>query len=219
MGRKKTRYTRADIKRLDASDIKRLKRPAMRTLVRQAREIYDKQAKIFDKHSSRVYSHALEQVKEYYDQWGRKDINRLTLSDLRREIAHLQKFFQSQGATVSGATAIQKEQDIRIFGEDERGNPIKRLTLDQRRRYWSLYNEFMLYKNEAYSRIYSTIVQQQLGQMAIERKGIGNDESPFTREDFNELERRIDDARKQEWEKNDYDGTRERNILSGKRSD
>lgn len=192
-----------------------MKNDELRPLVRRMRELYTKQADILNKYSSTIYSHSLDLIQEYYEEYPQTAVSRMKQNDMRRELFRLQDFFQSQSSTVKGSKEIQKEQDIRIFGEDLLGRPKKRMTLQQRKDFWAAYNEFKnSMKADAFARLGSNRVQQFLGAMKMEskeRKG-----SPFTAFDLVELRKRLEEDRKyNEWEKNDYE--RSSNVHSGKR--
>lgn len=51
-------------------------------------------------------------------------------------------FFKSKTSTIEGTNKVNLEQDIRIFGVDEDGTPKKRMSNDERKEYWKVYNEF-----------------------------------------------------------------------------
>lgn len=83
------------------------------------------------------------------------------------ELAREQSFFQSQTSTLTGIQELNREQDSRIFGIDDEGNPRGTMSPDERRRYWELYNEFQSQKNVESSRFGSNDTQRMLGEMML----------------------------------------------------
>ena len=61
---------------------------------------------------------------------------------LLQEIARYQAVFESETSTVEGIKAINREQDARIFGVDETGQPKGKMSNEERREFWSLYEEY-----------------------------------------------------------------------------
>lgn len=53
----------------------------------------------------------------------------------------MQEFFLAKSSTVKGWREIGLQQDIRLFGTDENGNPLNRLTDAERIKFWSIYHE------------------------------------------------------------------------------
>ena len=86
---------------------------------------------------------------------GRKAYNTLVMG-----YAQMQSFFRGKTSTVEGIEQFNKEQDERIFG-----NTHDRMTEDQRKEFWNLYNEFMNQNPNATSKYGSNVVQQMLADM------------------------------------------------------
>lgn len=63
-------------------------------------------------------------------------------NSLLAEFAKYQQFFEDKTSTIEGIIEENRKQDVRIFGEDEYGNPLGTLTKDQRVDFWSAYMEF-----------------------------------------------------------------------------
>lgn len=61
---------------------------------------------------------------------------------LLAEFAKYQQFFEDKTSTVEGILEENREQDKRIFGVDDEGNPLGTLTKDQRVDFWSAWSEF-----------------------------------------------------------------------------
>ena len=84
---------------------------------------------------------------------------------LLQEIARYQSILEAKSATVEGAREINREQDIRIFGVDESGKPRDTFTKDERREYWSLYEEYEKYDPTYGSRYGSETTQQVIADL------------------------------------------------------
>ena len=84
---------------------------------------------------------------------------------LLQEIARYQSILEAQSATVEGAREINREQDIRIFGVDESGEPKETFTNDERKEYWSLYEEYEKFDPTYGSRYGSSTTQQVIADM------------------------------------------------------
>ena len=146
----------------------------------------------------------------------KKSPSRVNKADANAELQRYAKFLRSESSTVAGARKIMREQDARIFGTDESGKPLQRMTNKQRADFWSLYDEFLTGESTAalgYLR-YSSL-QQEIGKYIKDRprkrdtktgKFIGFD-----------LGQAISDLKKI-LEADDYD-TSDESILSGGRID
>lgn len=71
-----------------------------------------------------------------------KEIYGLNRNKLLLEMARYIKFFNDQTSTEEGIKKVNREQDLRIFGADSRGRPLKTMTTQERFMYWTLYEEF-----------------------------------------------------------------------------
>ena len=87
---------------------------------------------------------------------------------LLQEIARYQAIFESQTSTVEGIREVNREQDARIFGVDESGQPKATLNPEERKEFWSLFEEYEKF-DPGYSGKYgSSTVQQLIGDMYVE---------------------------------------------------
>lgn len=210
------RLTKKKLLSLEPSQIGKLKAPELRELLRGARNLYTAQEKKFKKYENSVFSPALDKMQNFYDDGGKQNVSRMRVSKMRNEIFRLQEFFDSDTSTIPGARKVAIEQDKRIFGETDAGKPQKRMTLEQRTNFWSLYKEFTSLESESYVRnMGSNTIQQFLGQMVIESKKFDGD-LEMDRGTFNELKRRLEERQEQEeWEMSNYEyGDSE--VFSGK---
>lgn len=207
------KITKRNFLKLDPSQIGKLKAPELRELLRGVRNLFTQQEKKFNKYNKSVYSPALDKMQDFYEEKGKRAPSRMNINQMRNELFRLQDFFGSDTSTVPGARRAQKEQDIRIFGEDSRGRPKFRMTTDQRADFWRAFAE---YKNlrPADVQEQSNIVQQAIGQILIE-----NDKIDFSMKTFNQIMDKIEDRRvRLNWEMNEnYDNTEP--VFSGKRPD
>lgn len=208
------RLTKKNFINMSPSEIGKLKAPELRELLRGARNLFSQQEKKFERYSKTVYSHSYEKMKDYYEDHGQKAASRMNINQMRGELYQLQDFFQSESSTVPGARKIQKEQDIRIFGEDSRGRPKKRMTVEQRTNFWRIYEE---YKNLRPADVYeqSSIVQQQLGEMMVK---FVNDNLDFdlNMATLHELGERIEAERSNtSWEMDVDDDELDESVFSG----
>ena len=166
MARKIT-YSR--LKSMSETEISKLstKDGSAQEMLRQFREKFRYREKAFNRAGKNVYSPALEKMEDYYDRNGERSPEKMTVHQIRSELFHIQEFFKSKTGDVKGAREVMREQDIRIFGENARGNPVKRMTIEERTKFWSVYEEFLsIYKNA--EAVYgSEKIQQYLGSLTI----------------------------------------------------
>lgn len=93
---------------------------------------------------------------------SRQSIKDMTRNQLILEIARYQKFFNDKTSSLEGIKEVNREQDIRIFGQDRRGRPRKRMTEEERKRFWSLYEEYLNQDPTASSKYGSESIQQMV---------------------------------------------------------
>lgn len=215
------KVTKKSLLNLQPSDISKMKNPELRALLRGARQLYTQQENVLNRYSQQVYSHAYELMKDYYEENGTKSVSRMRQSELRGEIFRLQEFFDSQSATVPGARKIALEQDKRIFGETKTGKPKRRMSVEQRKNFWSAYDEYKNIHSESYVRnMGSNTIQQMLAEIAIESATFDEDFDDgnwFTADMLADLDRRVQERKESEdWETSGYDNF-DGNVHSGKR--
>lgn len=88
---------------------------------------------------------------------------------LVHEFARYQAFFESKSSSKTGIRDIEREQDIRIFGADENGNPRATLSRDDRMRFWALYAEYANSHAVEVTRYGSDRIQQMIAEFAIQK--------------------------------------------------
>lgn len=95
---------------------------------------------------------------------GKTPVSKMNYWQITAEVGKYHNFWSMKGSTESGAREINREQDIRIFGTDRYGRPIRTMTREERVQFWSLYSEFQnQYKAESI-RYDSTRLQQMIGE-------------------------------------------------------
>lgn len=166
MARKIT-YSR--LKSMSETEISKLstKDGSAQEMLRQFREKFRYREKAFNRAGKNVYSPALEKMEDYYDRNGERSPEKMTVHQIRSELFHIQEFFKSKTGDVKGAREVMREQDIRIFGENSRGNPVKRMTIEERTKFWSVYEEFLSTYKNAEAVYGSEKIQQYLGSLTI----------------------------------------------------
>lgn len=213
------KITKKDFVNMSSASIDKLKNPGLREILRGARQLYTQQEAKFSEYSSTIYSPALDKMQDYYEENGKKAISRMRRKELTNEIYRLQEFFEAKSSTIPGVRKIQKEQDERIFGIDEKTNkPRHRMTIQQREDFWSAYDEFVSMQKASYIRnMGSDVVQQYLGQIMIEAEKTRGGGFEFSVGTFQELKRRLEEEReKEDWEMSGYEYTDD-DVHSGKR--
>ena len=170
------KITYSQLKKMSSSEISSLntKDGSAQEMLRQFREKFRFRMKAFDRAGKNVYSPALEKMESYYDRNGVQSPESMNVNRIRSELFHIQEFFNSKTADVKGAREVMREQDARIFGTNERGTPIKRMTIEERTKFWSVYEEFLKTYKNAEALYGSDKIQQYLGDLTLkDRKKSG----------------------------------------------
>lgn len=89
-----------------------------------------------------VYSHAFARYIENQPLRTAADIQAMNKNQLIHQFIVYQNFFTAKTSSIEGIARVNRAQDARIFGVNKRGLPKRRMTEDQRRKYWELYDEF-----------------------------------------------------------------------------
>lgn len=168
------RITYAKIKSMDASEISKLDQRHAAELLRQFREKFRYRQKAFDRAGKNVYSPAMEKMEGYYERNGVQSPESMNVNRIRSELFHIQEFFNSKTADVSGARKVMREQDARIFGVNERGVPRYRMTIEERTKFWAVYEEYLNTFKADEARYGSDKIQQFLGDITIDDRGRKN---------------------------------------------
>lgn len=91
-------------------------------------------------------------------------LTEMTRNQLIMEFARYAKFFNDVTSTEKGIKKVNLEQDIRIFGKNKRGRPLRTMTRAERKRYWELYGEYLNQNPTHTSKFGSETIQQQIAE-------------------------------------------------------
>ena len=183
------RVTYDYIRNLDPAEVSKMSKREIVSLLKQVRGKYETRAKSLDKYSDKVYSPAKEKMDFYYKAYGKIALSNISRNRAYNEIFQIQQFFKAKTSDLKGAREVMRDQDARIFGLTKSGRPKKRMTTEQRTRFWSLYKEFInTDKIAEYVFGYSNILQE-LGNIVINEPGGNNIEV------FDKLEERLQKRR------------------------
>lgn len=188
------RLSLQSFKKMSQDDIKGLSRKEAQNLLREARNLYYKRAATLEKYVGKgnFYSPAYENpgfknkkgdkrgmgIKAWYEEresQGKILVpSKTKIADAKAELSRLNQFFNSQSSTVKGTQEIARKQDIRIFGPSESNPniPAKRMTREERIKFWSVYNEYATsdtYEARFYLRYRD--VQEELGNVILSKRG------------------------------------------------
>lgn len=207
------RITKSKLLKLTPSEIGKMKSPELRELLRGVRNLFNHQEKTFKRYEKSVFSPALEKMRDFYEDRGKNAPSRINMNQMRNEIFKLQEFFEADTSTVPGARRVQAEQDRRIFGTDSRGRAKKRMTVEERTNFWTVFEEYKKMR-PADVLEQSNIVQQAIGQILIE-----NGKIDFNMETLQKLMDKVEEQRQRfNWEMDvSYEGTG--SVFTGNRPD
>lgn len=102
-------------------------------------------------------------------------LTKMTRNQLILEFARYSKFFNDVTSSEAGIKKVNREQDIRIFGQDSKGRPRRTMTDTERQKFWSLYEEYENQHPAASSRYGSESIQQQIADALFDTQTIGGD--------------------------------------------
>lgn len=102
-------------------------------------------------------------------------LTKMTRNQLILEFARYSKFFNDVTSSEAGIKRVNREQDIRIFGQDAKGRPRRTMTDTERQKFWSLYEEYENQHPTANSRYGSESIQQQIADALFDTQSIGGD--------------------------------------------
>ena len=170
------KITYARLKSMSSSEISSLntKDGSAQEMLRQFREKFRYRQKAFDRAGKNVYAPALEKMEDYYERNGVQSPESMNVNRIRSELFHIQEFFNAKTGEVKGAREVMREQDARIFGTNERGVPLHRMTIEERTKFWSVYEEYLNTFKNAWSKYGSDRIQQFLGDITIDDRGRKN---------------------------------------------
>ena len=100
------------------------------------------------------------------DSARRKSVDEMSRNQLLMELARIQSFFRSKTSTVAGQKAVDREQDLAIFGGNAKGVPRDTMSPEEREMFWSIYQEYYNQHSETYARTgASESIQSILGEI------------------------------------------------------
>ena len=202
------KITYDQLKNMSANEISKLNKQQAAEMLRQFREKFRYREKAFNRAGKNVYSPALEKMEEYYERNGVQSPDSMNINKIRSEMFHIQEFFNAQTADVKGARKVMREQDARIFGVNARGMPNYRMSIEERTKFWSVYEEFIkTYAPDAYV-LGSNRLQQYVGEVTRE----GRKKGPVNiAEALDRIKEKINEKKTSE-----EDWRASRNVLTGR---
>lgn len=118
-----------------------------------------------------LVSHAQIALEGSIPPGSQKQLTKMTRNQLILEFSRYSKFFQDETSSEKGIKRVNTQQDVRIFGADEKGRPKRKMTNSEREKYWSLYEEFQNQQPTANSKYGSESVQQMVAEALFDTEG------------------------------------------------
>lgn len=180
----------------------------LRKIYMAMRASYGKRVSSFKR--ADLYSHAqtqYEMSRSTADNGRMKDYSR---NQLIAEIVRLQNFFNAESSTLAGIRRLNYEQDVRLFGVVPGSTePRYRMTNDQRKRFWNLFNEYS--GSSAFTQFASSQVQNALVDLMV-----GPESQDFNNASLTERLNMLEQRSKQVYEQSERGGSF--NVYSGRRT-
>lgn len=167
MATRKKKLTKAEkISNLPIEEVMKLSgkegRKKLEGFIKSLRFGYKRRVQSFAKKG--LISHAQIALEGTLPQGNRVQLTKMTRNQLILEFARYSKFFQDETSSEEGIKKVNKEQDIRIFGTDDKGRPNRTMTGEERQKFWSLYEEFQNQQPTANSKYGSESIQQMVAE-------------------------------------------------------
>lgn len=102
-------------------------------------------------------------------------LTKMTRNQLILEFARYAKFFNDVTSSEAGIKKVNREQDIRIFGQDAKGRPRRTMTNQERQKFWSLFEEYENQHPTSTSRYGSESIQQQIADAMFDTQSINSE--------------------------------------------
>lgn len=102
-------------------------------------------------------------------------LTKMTRNQLILEFARYAKFFNDVTSSEAGIKKVNREQDIRIFGQDAKGRPRRTMTDQERQKFWSLFEEYENQHPTATSRYGSESIQQKIADALFDTQSINGE--------------------------------------------
>lgn len=137
-----------------------MKETEMRKLAKKVQNLTERRIKSIERQG--YYSYAGDKLRE---QWAEstKPISRMNRWELSSRLAELHHFWESKTSTLKGAKEEIERQSARIFGTNQKGRAVRRLTREEASAYWAAYDEFYNQYKGATARYDSFRLQRVLG--------------------------------------------------------
>lgn len=157
-----------NITRMSGNDRKTIER-----YVRILRTGYKRRVQSFERKG--LISHAQIALEGTIPDKKSVQLTKMTRNQLILEFARYAKFFNDVTSSEAGIKKVNKEQDIRIFGQDAKGMPRRTMTDQERQKFWSLFEEYENQHPTATSRYGSESIQQQIADAMFDTQSINGE--------------------------------------------
>lgn len=164
------RLTYDRLRKMSPSEIGKLSKSQTADLLRQFREKFKMRERQFARAGKNVYSPALEKMQTYYESAGNQSTEKMSRNRMQSELFRIQEFFNSETSDVKNARRVMRDQDARIFGTNAKGNPIHSMTIEERSKFWAVYEEHMKMRPQDNNPYMSGKIQQWLGEVTISNR-------------------------------------------------
>lgn len=148
-------------------------RKTLEKYVRTLRQGYKRRVQSFARKG--LISHAQIALEGTIPNKKPVQLTKMTRNQLILEFARYSKFFNDVTSSETGIKKVNREQDIRIFGQDSRGRPRRTMTDTERQKFWTLYEEYENQHPTASSRYGSESIQQQIADALFDTQSIGGE--------------------------------------------
>lgn len=173
----KRKQTQAEkIASMPIEDITRMSGKERKTLEEYVRTLhagYKRRVQSFAKKG--LVSHAQIALEGTIPDKKPVQLTKMTRNQLILEFARYAKFFNDVTSSEAGIKKVNREQDIRIFGQDAKGRPSRTMTDQERQKFWRLYEEYENQHPTATSRYGSESIQQQIADAMFDTKTINGE--------------------------------------------
>ena len=175
------------ISQIQSADIATWKKEDYEKYLPQMIKKYNDRVRSFSNAKNKnVFSYAIDKMEDWLNNNTYAKAARGTLKmpnptgDNRRDFARreviayrIQEFFRAETSSVSGARRVARDQDARLFGVNARGNPVRRMTFEERQRFWAVYDEFLNQNKEWSDKSYRAqeVIASMVEDGTIEKVG------------------------------------------------
>lgn len=187
--------TRAErIAKTPIEKVASLDKKALEAQVKQLRYGYRRRAQSLNK--SGYFSHALDKFETTRGSASDVSTKELTRNQLLNEWARYADFFNAKTSSIKGIKEVNLHQDLSIFGEkegstEEKPIPVYRMSEDERKEYWRLYDEFRNEHPELAQKSYSEFAQQTLAEANFMGEKVSENLPKFLKQVAKETRKKI----------------------------